>query len=62
MLANGYANSTSCLKTIEALVFSYVNAIQLMQVASGTKFRIPDGLFTEKQSDIIKLAANDLEV
>ncbi len=59
ILAYGYANSTSCLRTIETLVFSYVEALSLMD--DEMQINIPEGLFTAKQANVISIAAKDLQ-
>lgn len=57
ILAQGNSNSSSCLKTVETLAFSYIEALSLMD---GNKLIVPQGLFTEQQTEVIKLAGKDL--
>ena len=53
-LAEGDASSESCFKTIEALVFSVIEAATLK--GQSDVFTVPEGLYTEKQVEIIKMA------
>jgi hypothetical protein len=45
-LAEGDASSESCFKTIEALVFSVIEAATLK--GQSDVFTVPEGLYTEK--------------
>lgn len=45
ILAYGNSNSQSCFKTVETLVFSYTEALGLMEEGSSV-VHVPEGLFT----------------
>lgn len=51
ILAYGDANSESCFKTIETLVYGMVEAAFLMR--DDQPFLIPEGLYSDNQVKII---------
>ena len=57
-LAFGNHSFTSSHKTLEMLSYAYIEALSLL--TEENKIEIPDGLYTEKQGELIKKASRDI--
>jgi len=57
-LAFGNHTLTSSHKTLEMLSYAYIEALSLL--TEENKIDIPEGLYTEKQQDLIKRASRDI--